>query len=53
MKFGKATPILRSFDESETTALYVEFLGFNVDWKHQFEEDGLLYMQSREKVQEF
>jgi uncharacterized glyoxalase superfamily protein PhnB len=45
MRFGKTTPILRSFDEAKTIDFYVEFLGFNVDWKHRFEEEGLLYMQ--------
>jgi len=45
MKFGKTTPILRSFDEAKAKEFYVKFLGFNVDWEHRFEEGLPLYMQ--------
>ena len=37
MTFGKATPILRIFDEAKAKEFYVAFLGFKVDWEHRFE----------------
>jgi uncharacterized glyoxalase superfamily protein PhnB len=45
MKFGKTTPILRIFDEARAREFYVDFLGFEVDWEHRFEEGLPLYMQ--------
>lgn len=45
MKFGSATPILRSFDELKAKQFYIGFLEFNVDWEHRFEEGLPLYMQ--------
>lgn len=40
-----AVPILRSFDAAKTQEFYIDFLGFNVDWTHRFEETGPSYMQ--------
>lgn len=45
MKLGSTTPILRSFDEVKAKEFYIDFLGFNLDWSHRFEEDFPLYMQ--------
>ena len=45
MNFGKVTPILRVFDESKSREFYIDFLGFNIDWQHRFEDDMPLYMQ--------
>ena len=45
MGFGRATPILRIFDEAKAKEFYVDFLGFKVDWEHRFEENLPLYMQ--------
>ncbi|MBU2570965.1 MAG: VOC family protein [Gammaproteobacteria bacterium] len=45
MKFGNTTPILRSFDEIKAKEFYLDFLEFNLDWEHRFEEDLPLYMQ--------
>ena len=45
MKFGNTTPILRSFDEIKAKEFYLEFLAFNLDWEHRFEDDLPLYMQ--------
>lgn len=42
---GKVTPILRIFDEGKAREFYIDFLGFNVDWEHRFEDDLPLYMQ--------
>ncbi|PUA39113.1 glyoxalase/bleomycin resistance/extradiol dioxygenase family protein [Paenibacillus elgii] len=39
------TPILRIFDETKARAFYVDYLGFQIDWEHQFEENLPLYMQ--------
>ena len=38
-------PILRIFDEDKAKEFYVDFLGFEVDWEHRFEEDFPLYAQ--------
>lgn len=45
MKFGNTTPILRSFDEGKAKEFYLNFLEFNLDWEHRFEEGLPLYMQ--------
>lgn len=45
MKFGSTTPILRSFDEVKAKEFYLDFLEFNLDWEHRFEEGLPLYMQ--------
>ncbi|MCP1307001.1 glyoxalase superfamily protein [Paenibacillus tyrfis] len=39
------TPILRIFDEAKARAFYVDYLGFQIDWEHRFEENLPLYMQ--------
>ena len=38
-------PILRIFDEAKAKELYVDFLGFKIDWEHRFGENFPLYMQ--------
>jgi len=45
MKFDKPTPILRSFDENKAKEFYLDFLNFEIDWKHRFEQNTPLYMQ--------
>ncbi len=45
MSLGKTTPILRIFDETKAKEFYVDFLGFNIDWEHRFEDGLPLYMQ--------
>ncbi len=45
MKFDSPIPILRSFDETKAKEFYVDFLGFNIDWEHRFEDNFPLYMQ--------
>jgi len=45
MKFHSPIPILRSFDETKAKEFYVDFLGFNIDWEHRFEDNFPLYMQ--------
>jgi len=45
MRFNKATPILRIFDEAKARQFYIDYLGFSVDWEHRFEEGLPLYLQ--------
>lgn len=39
-----AVPILRSFDEQKAKAFYVDWLGFNIDEEHRFDEGMPLYL---------
>lgn len=39
------TPTLRIFDVAKAREFYVDFLGFNWDWEHRFEEWAPLYAQ--------
>lgn len=41
----RPTPILRMFDEVKAREFYVDFLEFQVDWEHRFEDNFPLYMQ--------
>lgn len=44
-----AVPILRIFDLAKAREFYVDYIGFQVNWEHQFEKDTPIYMQiSRE-----
>ncbi|MYM35852.1 VOC family protein [Duganella sp. FT94W] len=45
MGLGAITPILRCFDEAKTREFFLDFLGFQVDWEHRFEDGLPLYMQ--------
>ena len=38
-------PIFRIFDEQKAMEFYVDFLGFQIDWEHRFEDNTPLYMQ--------
>jgi glyoxalase superfamily protein len=37
-------PILRIFDVDRAREFYVDWLGFQVDWEHRFDDDAPLYM---------
>ena len=41
----EVVPILRIFDKAKTLEFYRDWLGFNIDWEHRFEENLPLYMQ--------
>src|SRR5262245_39868135 len=41
----RTIPILRIFDVDKAKAFYVDFLGFQIDWEHRFDESSPLYMQ--------
>lgn len=44
---GPAVPVLRIQDEALARELYVDHLGFDVDWEHRFEPGMPLYMRIR------
>ncbi len=37
-------PILRIFDEDKAREFYLNYLGFEIDFEHRFEDDTPLYM---------
>lgn len=45
VRFNTVTPILRMFDAEKAKPFYLEFLEFQLDWEHRFEESLPLYMQ--------
>jgi hypothetical protein len=42
---SRVVPILRIFDVTKAKEFYVDYLGFNVDWEHRFDDNSPLYMQ--------
>ena len=40
-------PVLRMLDEAKSKAFYVNYLGYEIDWEHRFNDDSQspLYMQ--------
>jgi catechol 2,3-dioxygenase-like lactoylglutathione lyase family enzyme len=51
MKLQAPIPIFRIFDHQLAKAFYVDWLGFKVDWEHQFTPTGPRYLQiSRDAV---
>lgn len=38
-------PIFRIFDYDKAIEFYIDWLGFKIDWEHQFEENTPVYMQ--------
>ncbi|MCR8644492.1 VOC family protein [Paenibacillus sp. N1-5-1-14] len=45
MKLQEVVPILRIFDVAKAREFYLNYLGFEPDWEHRFEEQLPLYMQ--------
>jgi uncharacterized glyoxalase superfamily protein PhnB len=43
--FGRVIPILRIFDLTKADEFYLDYLGFQVDWDHRFDENAPLYRQ--------
>ena len=41
----RVTPVLRIFDLSKAKEFYIDFLDFNIDWSHQFDENFPIYLQ--------
>lgn len=51
MTFSDTTPVFRIFDEAKAKEFYVNFLGFNVEWEHRFEDGLPLYLEvSRDEI---
>ncbi|MCH2608607.1 MAG: glyoxalase superfamily protein [Pedosphaera sp.] len=46
---GSSIPVLRMSEEAAAKAFYVDFLGFEIEWEHRFEDspESPLYMQIR------
>lgn len=44
MKATQVIPVLRIFDYDKAIAFYVQWLGFAVQWEHQFEPDMPRYI---------
>jgi catechol 2,3-dioxygenase-like lactoylglutathione lyase family enzyme len=42
---SRIIPILRSFDYDKAVEFYVNWLGFKIDWEHEFEPGTPKYMQ--------
>lgn len=48
----KNIPILRIFDVAKAKEFYIDWLGFTIDWEHQFEENTPYYIGiSRDEIQ--
>ena len=45
--FGAPVPILRSFDEKRMKDFYLNFLGFELEFEHRFDDGAPLYMGVR------
>ena len=45
LSIEQTIPLVRIFDEHKAREYYCDWLGFNVDWEHRFEEGTPLYMQ--------
>jgi catechol 2,3-dioxygenase-like lactoylglutathione lyase family enzyme len=43
----KTIPILRIFDVAKAKEFYIDWLGFEVEWEHQFEPDTPYYIGIR------
>lgn len=41
----QTVPILRIFDVTKAKEFYVDFLGFKIEWEHQFEGVSPVYME--------
>ena len=48
-QIGSSIPLLRMSEEVAAKAFYVDFLGFEIEWEHLFEDslESPLYMQIR------
>ncbi len=47
MPMQPPVPILRSFDKTAARAFYVDFLGFEIEFEHRFDESAPLYLSIR------
>lgn len=42
--FKQTIPVLRMFDVAKTRQFYIDYLGFNVDFEHRFQDAAPLFM---------
>ncbi|MEP7253127.1 MAG: glyoxalase superfamily protein [Ginsengibacter sp.] len=42
----KVIPVLRIFDYAKALEFYKDWLGFNIEWEHKFEENFPVYMEA-------
>ena len=45
IKLEPAVPVLRVYDIAKAKEFYLDFLGFHLDWEHQFDDNAPLYFQ--------
>ena len=45
IEFTRTIPILRIFSVEKAKEFYIGWLGFNIDWEHQFEQNTPKYLQ--------
>ena len=45
IRFERAAPVFRIFDETKAREFYLGFLGFALDWEHRFGDNFPLYVQ--------
>lgn len=45
IEMHEAVPVLRIFSVEKAKEFYVDYLGFQVDWEHRFEDMTPVYMQ--------
>ena len=45
MRFERAVPVLRVFDQGKAEEFYLHYLGFVTDWEHRFGPDFPRYAQ--------
>lgn len=45
VEMHEAVPVLRIFSVEKAKEFYVDYLGFQVDWEHRFEDMTPVYMQ--------
>ena len=47
IEFQPPIPVFRIFDVAKAKEFYIDYLGFEIEWEHRFEESLPLYMQIR------
>ncbi len=45
IKLSPAISVLRIYDVAKAKEFYIEFLGFQIDWEHRFDDNAPLCMQ--------
>lgn len=45
MRVDRVIPIFRIFDFTKAVEFYVDWLGFQIDWEHKFDDNSPIYMQ--------